>query len=79
MNRPVSLNPHFTDFVDNQVEAGNFSSASEVVEAGLRLLEAQEAKLAALREAIDEGDRSERIRDFDVKAFLAEMNGSHKA
>ena len=78
MNRPLSLSEHFAKFVDNQVDAGRYASADEVVEAGLRLLEEQQAKLVVLREAIDEGDRSGRIRNFDAKAFLANMNRAHE-
>jgi antitoxin ParD1/3/4 len=41
-------------FIEHEVAVGNFDSASDVVEAGLKLLE--EAKLAELRRLIDEGD-----------------------
>jgi antitoxin ParD1/3/4 len=48
--------------VAEKVEAGRYENASEVVRAGLRTLEREEqqheAKLAALRAAIDEGDAS---------------------
>lgn len=55
----VSLQEHHAEFIRNRVETGRFQNASEVVRAGLRLLEQQEAenelKLQALREAIDLG------------------------
>jgi antitoxin ParD1/3/4 len=57
-NTSVSLGDHFTGFVEDRVRAGRYSTASDVVRAGLRLLEEQEAKLAALRSALDAGERS---------------------
>jgi antitoxin ParD1/3/4 len=49
-------------FVLAKVESGRYENASEVVRAGLRILEREEQKydlrLAALRAAIDEGDAS---------------------
>ena len=54
-NTSVSLGPHFADFVDRQVGDGRYSSASEVVRAGLRLLEEHEMQVERLRAAIIEG------------------------
>jgi antitoxin ParD1/3/4 len=59
MPTSVALSPHFEAFIRQQVESGRFNNASEVVRAGLRLLEKREAeqaaKLQALREAIAVG------------------------
>lgn len=74
-----ALGDHFAEFIDSQVQTGRFGSASEVVRAGLRLLEAEDAKLRALREAIDEGDRSGIAEHFDFDEFLAEQNKKFKA
>jgi len=51
----VSLNNHFEDFVAKQLENGRYNNASEVVRAGLRLLEEQELKLIELRAEIQKG------------------------
>jgi antitoxin ParD1/3/4 len=69
-NTSLTLGDHFVDFVDQQVARGRYGSASEVVRAGLRLLEAQEAQFAALRAALVEGETSGAARPLDVEAFL---------
>jgi antitoxin ParD1/3/4 len=60
--RNVNLTDELDRFVAKKVKTGRYENASEVVRAGLRTLEREEqryeAKLAALRSAIDEGDKS---------------------
>ncbi len=75
-NTSISLGDHFADFVDRQVEGGRYGSASEVVRAGLRLLEEREAKLAALRSALAEGEESGDFQEFDLEVFLASRRGA---
>jgi antitoxin ParD1/3/4 len=70
-NTSITLGDHFTGFVEAQIASGRFSSASEVVRAGLRLLEEHEVKLKALRDALEEGERSGPAEAFDFDAFLA--------
>jgi len=54
-NTSVTLGRHFSDFVDTKIESGRFESVSEAVRAGLRLLEADEAKLELLKATLREG------------------------
>jgi antitoxin ParD1/3/4 len=60
--RNVNLTAELDRFVLEKVESGRYENASEVVRTALRTLEREErqyeAKLAALRAAIDEGDAS---------------------
>src|SRR5580700_10703490 len=60
--RNVNLTEELDRFVLSKIESGRYENASKVVRAALRTLEreeqAHEAKLAALRAAIDEGDSS---------------------
>jgi antitoxin ParD1/3/4 len=77
-NTSVSLGEHFADFVDTQVDSGRFGSASEVVRAGLRLLEEREAKVKALEAALAEGEASGPPRPFDAKAFLKRMRAKRR-
>ncbi len=57
--RNINLTEHFDRFVENQLSSGRFSNASEIVRAGLLLLEERqqerEAKLKALRQAAKQG------------------------
>jgi antitoxin ParD1/3/4 len=60
--RNVNLTNELDHFVQTKVASGRYENASEVVRAALRTLEREEqryeAKLAALRASIDEGDRN---------------------
>jgi antitoxin ParD1/3/4 len=75
-NTSISLGPHFARFVETQLAAGRYGTASEVVRAGLRLLEEHEARLAALRVALADGEASGPATAFDVDAFLAEKRAA---
>lgn len=70
-NTSITLGAHFLGFVEGQVATGRFASASEVVRAGLRLLEEHEQRLAALRAALAEGEASGPAEPFDFDAFIA--------
>ena len=72
-NTSISLGDHFDDFIASQVKSGRFGSASEVVRAGLRLLENNETKLETLRHMLDEGEQSG-ISDYSYDAFIAELD-----
>lgn len=72
-NTSVSLGDHFESFIDKKVSTGRFQNASEVVRAGLRLLEEEEAKLSALKKAIKEGMDSGTAKNFDAKKHLAKL------
>jgi antitoxin ParD1/3/4 len=70
-NTSFSIGEHFMGFVDTQVKEGRYSNASDVMRAALRLLEEREAKLAALRTALIEGEQSGPSTPFDFEAFIA--------
>lgn len=69
-NTSISLGDHFATFVDAQVARGRYGSASDVVRAGLRLLEEREMQLEALRTALIEGERSGPGEPLDIETFL---------
>jgi antitoxin ParD1/3/4 len=74
MPRTITFQPNeeLSSFVESLVENGGYSNQSEVIRAGLRLLQEQTAnsKLEELRRLIDEGEQSGNLVDWDVKSFL---------
>ncbi|MGH6949905.1 MAG: type II toxin-antitoxin system ParD family antitoxin [Vitreimonas sp.] len=73
-NTSVSLGDDFNSFIEQQVASGRYTSTSEVIRAGLRLLQENEAKLERLRDLIREGEESGDPMPFDFDEFLAEMH-----
>lgn len=78
-NTSLSLGDHFADFVDRQVLAGRYASASDVIRAALRLLEEHEARARALADALIAGEKSGAPRAFDNRAFLKRKRSKNAA
>ena len=78
-NTSVTIGEHFSEFIASQVSTGRYGSASDVVRAGLRLLEDHEARFKALQDALIEGEKSGMAEPFDFEDFLAELNREHEA
>ena len=77
-NTSVSLGNYFDSFVQNSVIDGRFKNASEVIRAGLRLLEEEENKSIALRNAIHQGIDSGIANNFNPKKHLEELKAHRK-
>ncbi len=69
-NTSVALGTHFEEFAKNRIEEGRYKNISEVIRAGLRLLEDEEQKYVTLRNAIKEGIDSGVAINFDPKQHL---------
>ena len=72
-NTSVTLGKHFEAFIAKQIKSGRFSSASEAVRAGLRLLEEKEIKLAALQRALEEGENSG-YGEYSLDGIIQELD-----
>ncbi len=77
MSRTISFQPNeeLSSFIEAQVASGNFQNQSEVVRAGLRLLQEQSAgsKLQQLKDLIDEAENSPTVDNWSKEEFLARM------
>jgi len=63
-NTSVTLGEHFEEIIEKSIESGRYSSASEVIREGLRLVEEREKKINLLREAIETGEKSGYVKNF---------------
>lgn len=76
-NTSISLGNYFDQFVQTQVSVGRYKNVSEVIRAGLRLLEDEESKVIALREAIRQGKESGIVENFDPVQNLKDLKAKH--
>lgn len=76
-NTSISLGDHFEQFIAGQVDSGRYGSASEVVRAGLRLLETTESRLEVLRNALVVGERSGRAK-YSYESLVAELDSERQ-
>ena len=71
-NTSITLGKHFDQFIRSQVDTGRYGSASEVVRAGLRLLETTETKIETLRRKLLEGEQSG-TAEYSYDALIDEL------
>ena len=77
-NTSVSLGDYFDNFVSSQVSIGRYKNVSEVIRAGLRLLEDEESKAIALRNAIQKGLESPRVENFNFDENLKQLKAKKR-
>ena len=77
-NTSISLGNHFENFIESSLSDGRYKNASEVVRAGLRLLEEEENKLLILKKAVEEGKYSGRAENFDPIKHLETLKANRK-
>ncbi len=73
MNKPVqvTIGEHAARFVERELKSGRFDTADEVVEAGLRMLEEEQAQVERLRELLIESENDGPGEPFDREALMA--------
>jgi len=76
-NTSVTIGDHFDKFIGEQIAQGRYQSVSEVVRAGLRKLEEDEARLKALRVKLQAGEDSPIVEGFKAKEFIAGLHKKH--
>jgi len=77
-NTSISLGNYFDQFVQGRISEGRFKNVSEVIRAGLRLLEEEENKVIALRNAIQEGLDSPIVENFDFEENLQKLKAERR-
>jgi len=77
-NTSITLGSYFDQFIQSILNEGRYKNASEVVRAGLRLLEEEEKKTAVLRQAIEDGINSGWAEDFDPEEHLKTLKAKRK-
>jgi antitoxin ParD1/3/4 len=77
MATSYSIGKHFEGFIEKLIESGRYSTASEIIRDGLRLIEereqSREAKLEWLRAEIQKGLDSGPAQEFDSKTLAEEV------
>lgn len=72
-NTSVTLGPHYEEFIAQMVASGRYATSSEVIRAGLRMIEDYEQRLEVLRREIQKGEESGLVEDFDFDEFMEKM------
>lgn len=73
-NTSILLGDYFNNFINEQISSGRYSSASEVVRTALRIFEQEENKKKELIKALEKGENSGFIENFDKDTFLDKMH-----
>jgi antitoxin ParD1/3/4 len=73
-NTSITLGDHFEKIIEKSIQSGRYASVSEVIRAGLRKIDEEETKITLLKEAIEAGEKSGYVKEFDPAKHLAELN-----
>jgi len=77
-NTSISLGDYFEEFIKQEVSSGRYGSVSEVIRSALRLLEREEKKEQELIKALQLGEQSGFVDDFNPDELLKEIHRQHK-
>lgn len=78
-NTSILLGDYFDNFINQQIQSGRYTSASEVVRTALRMFEQEENKKNELIKELKKGERSGFVQKFDRKSFLKNLRDKHVA
>jgi antitoxin ParD1/3/4 len=77
-NTSITLGSYFDQFIQSVLKKGRYKNTSEVIRAGLRLLEEEEQKMIALRKAIEDGVNSGLAEDYNPEEHLKVLKAKKK-
>jgi|TARA_R100000656_G_scaffold84311_2_gene61534 antitoxin ParD1/3/4 len=76
----MTLGPHWEHFIKDEVASGRYASASEVIRDALRVLETRQAKLAALRIHLGQGEeqaaQNQYVDNFSMDELIRELDAT---
>jgi antitoxin ParD1/3/4 len=76
----MTLGPHWEHFIKDEVASGRYGSASEVIRDALRVLETRQAKLAALRAHLAQGEhqaeQGQYVDNFSMDELIRELDAT---
>lgn len=75
---PIRLSPHYDNYIKAKISQGGYNDASEVIIAGLRLLEEIDLKSKDLKASIEEGIHSGIFTDFDAAIHLSTLKAQRR-
>lgn len=76
-NTSISLGNHFEQFIKTEVQSGKYGSVSEVIRSALRLLEREEKKEQELIKALEIGEKSGFVENFNPEEHLKKLHKTH--
>ncbi len=76
-NDMITLGDYFDNFISDQVKSGRFSSANEVLRAALRVFEKEEKLKGELNAALEQGEQSGFVKEFNRDKFLDKIHKTH--
>ncbi len=75
-NTSITLGSYFDQFIQGVLREGRYKNASEVIRAGLRLLEEEESRIMVLKKAIQEGLESGIAQNFNSESHLLTLKAN---
>ncbi|MBV7441260.1 type II toxin-antitoxin system ParD family antitoxin [Weeksellaceae bacterium TAE3-ERU29] len=78
-NTSILLGDYFDNFINEQINSGKYSSASEVIRTALRIFEYEERKKEQLIKELEKGENSGFLETFDKKSFFEDLHQKYSA
>ncbi len=72
-NANIKLGAHFEEFIAKQLESGRYGSITEVIQAGLEMLEKIESERENLLQLLIEGEQSG-LTEYSYQSLMEEMD-----
>lgn len=75
-NASIKLGAHFEEFIAKQLESGRYGSITEVIQAGLEMLEKIESERENLMQLLIEGEQSG-FAEYSYQSLMEEIDSKY--